>query len=459
MPAAISLFVKHAPPVKKAASLIAEGDVEEEEEEEEDDDDDGPPPLTSDSEDDDDDDDSASSDDEVAPKKKKATKAEVSFAQRVRKVSFGEDVWRAGRDLEAVLDAPREMTTLVQTTSQASLSLTLPLARQIINKSGADTIAVPVWRKVTTPPLGSVEELAIDKYERYYKEIKVESMQQVAQDGLEILKDQFEERFFDDKRVLDRDLVALKLDPTINIKRVLVDKALIARAERVYNEMYWKTERELGKDKSPNKQKKKKSRRSSARPAGGSAGSAPSLLTQMQLPPDSSDGDSDDDNSDDDDDELGEIPKVRRGATRQGGDDPLCTPRLSFSRASHSCAPRPRALRARAPRSSPRLSRFFPVGPSAPRALVGSSSQFQEARSVLRRQRPLRRPRLLELATRHSACARFDGPTRFHRPAVGVDLGDRLQHPREFRVRPAPEHARQVHLGDGAVQPEPRVAV
>ena len=171
MPAAISIFAKHAPPVKKAASLIAEGDVEEEEEEDDDnDDDDDAPPLTSGSEDDDDDDDSASSDDEVAPKKKIATKAEVSFTQRVRKVAFGDDVWRAGRDLEAVLDAPREMTTLVQTTSQASLSLTLPLARQIINKCGADTVAVPVWRKVTTPPLGSVEELAIDKYERYYKE-------------------------------------------------------------------------------------------------------------------------------------------------------------------------------------------------------------------------------------------------------------------------------------------------
>ena len=118
MPAAISIFVKHAPRVKKAASLIAEGnvDVEEEEEEEDDDnddDDDGPPPLTSGSEDDDDDDDSASSDDEVAPKKKKATKAEVSFTQRVQKVAFGDDVWRTGRDLEAVLDAPREMTTLV----------------------------------------------------------------------------------------------------------------------------------------------------------------------------------------------------------------------------------------------------------------------------------------------------------------------------------------------------------
>ena len=168
MPAAISIFVKHAPPVKKAASLIAEGDVDVEEEEEEDDDndddDDGPPPLTSGSEDDDDDDDSASSDDEVAPKKKKATKAEMTFTQRVRKVAFGDDVWRAGRDLEAVLDAPREMTTLVQTTSQASLSLTLPLARQIINKCGADMVAVPVWRKVSTPTIGSVEELALDKY-------------------------------------------------------------------------------------------------------------------------------------------------------------------------------------------------------------------------------------------------------------------------------------------------------
>jgi hypothetical protein len=63
-----------------------------------------------------------------------------------------------------VLDAPREMTTLVQTTSQASLSLTLPLARQIINKCGADMVAVPVWRKVSTPTIGSVEELALDKY-------------------------------------------------------------------------------------------------------------------------------------------------------------------------------------------------------------------------------------------------------------------------------------------------------
>ena len=33
MPAAISIFVKHAPPVKKAASLIAEGDVDVEKEE------------------------------------------------------------------------------------------------------------------------------------------------------------------------------------------------------------------------------------------------------------------------------------------------------------------------------------------------------------------------------------------------------------------------------------------
>ena len=110
-------------------------------------------------------------------------------------------------------------------------------------------------------------------------------MQKPSQDGLEILKDRFEDRFFDDKRVLDRDLVALKLDQTVNIKRVLVNKALIARADRVYNEMYW--ERELGNHKAPNKQKKKKSCRSAARSAGGPAGSAPSLLTQMQLPPDS----------------------------------------------------------------------------------------------------------------------------------------------------------------------------
>ena len=191
MPAAISIFAKHAPPVKKAASLIAEGDVEEEEEEDDDnDDDDDAPPLTSGSEDDDDDDDSASSDDEVAPKKKIATKAEVSFTQRVRKVAFGDDVWRAGRDLEAVLDAPREMTTLVQTTNTASLTLTLPLARAIINKSNGDTIPVPVWRKkaASKSAAPNVEEIAIEKFERYYKDIQIDSLQQPAQDGLKILR-------------------------------------------------------------------------------------------------------------------------------------------------------------------------------------------------------------------------------------------------------------------------------
>ena len=143
IPDAISFFEKHAPPAKKAASLIAEDDVEEEEE---DDDDNGPPPLMSGSEsEDDDDDDSASSDDDtpVAPKKK-STKAEVSFAQRVQKVAFGDNIWRTGCDFEAVLDSIREMTMLVQTTSQAPLLLTHSLARQIINKCGVGTIAVPV---------------------------------------------------------------------------------------------------------------------------------------------------------------------------------------------------------------------------------------------------------------------------------------------------------------------------
>ena len=74
---------------------------------------------------------------------------------------------------------------------------------------------------------------------------------------------------------------ALKLDPSVSIKRVLVNKTLVTRAERAYNEMYWKTERELGKDKSPNEQKKKKSWRSAARPAG----PASSLLERIQLPP------------------------------------------------------------------------------------------------------------------------------------------------------------------------------
>ena len=163
MPGALDVFKKHAAQVKKPASLLTE------DEEEDDDGDDEPPPLMSGSEsesdsEDDDDDDSASSEDDtpVAPKKK--SKAEISFAQRVQNVAISDDVWRAGRDLEAVLDAPREMTTLVQTTSQASLSLTLPLARQIINKCGADMVAVPVWRKVSTPTIGSVEELALDKY-------------------------------------------------------------------------------------------------------------------------------------------------------------------------------------------------------------------------------------------------------------------------------------------------------
>jgi hypothetical protein len=257
---------------------------------------------------DDDDDDSASSEDDtpVAPKKK--SKAEISFAQRVQNVAISDDVWRAGRDLEAVLDAPREMTTLVQTTNTASLTLTLPLARAIINKSNGDTIPVPVWRKkaASKSAAPNVEEIAIEKFERYYKDIQIGSLQQPAQDGLKILAVQFEERFFADKNITNRDLIALKLDPSVNLKRVLVDKMLIARADRAYNEMYWKTERELGKDKSPNKAKKKKSRRSAARPAG----SKGSLLERMQLPPDSDDDSDDISSSSDSDDDENEMPKL-----------------------------------------------------------------------------------------------------------------------------------------------------
>ena len=59
----------------------------------------------------------------------------------------------------------------------------------------------------------------------------------------------------------DRDLLGLKLDLTITSKQVLVDKTLVARAERVYNEVYYATEREMSKDKPfPNKGKKKKTK-------------------------------------------------------------------------------------------------------------------------------------------------------------------------------------------------------
>ena len=56
-------------------------------------------------------------------------------------------------------------------------------------------------------------------------------------------------RFFEDKNVCDRDLLALKLDPTVDIRAVLVKKALIARAEKIYIETFTATERELGKEK------------------------------------------------------------------------------------------------------------------------------------------------------------------------------------------------------------------
>ena len=49
-------------------------------------------------------------------------------------------------------------------------------------------------------------------------------MQQPAQDGLKILAVQFEERFFADKNFTNRDLIALKLDSSVNLKRVLVGK-------------------------------------------------------------------------------------------------------------------------------------------------------------------------------------------------------------------------------------------
>ena len=200
------------------------------------------------------------------------------------------------------------MTTLVQTTNTAPLTLTLPLAHAITKKSNGDTISVPVWRKKSSNSAApNVDEIATDKFERYYKDIQIEPLQQPAQDGLKILAVQFQERFFADKNITNRDLIALKADPSANIKRVLVDKMLIARADRAYNEMYWTMERELGKGKSPNKQKKKKKKswRSAARPAG----SAPSLLERMQLPPDSDD-DSDDVSSSDSDDGLGEMPKL-----------------------------------------------------------------------------------------------------------------------------------------------------
>ena len=156
----------------------------------------------------------------------------------IRSDGDADDVWRAGRDLEVVLDGPRQMTTLVQTTDQQSLSLTLPLARQIINQCDNGTIAVPVWRKHTTPvpESSSAKQIATEKFERHYKDIKVGSLQLPAQEGLEILKSELLQRFFDDKRISDRDLIALKLDPSVNTKPVLVDKALLcpsrARVQR-----------------------------------------------------------------------------------------------------------------------------------------------------------------------------------------------------------------------------------
>ena len=110
MPGALDVYKKHAAQVRKPASLLTE------DEEEDDDGDDEPPPLMSGSEsesesEDDDDIDSASSEDDtpVAPKKK--SKAEISFAQRVQNIAISDDVWRAGRDLEAVLDAMWEIST------------------------------------------------------------------------------------------------------------------------------------------------------------------------------------------------------------------------------------------------------------------------------------------------------------------------------------------------------------
>ena len=207
MPAAQTVFSAHAAAPSATALL-------------DDDDDDEPPPLLDDEdsddsdEDDSDSDDDDNSDDENDGERlvtKKKSKSQLSHSQRTQRISLSDDTWRAGRDLEAALKLPHDMTTYVQTTRIASLSVTLPLARAIMNQSESDTITVPMWRKTAISSNGLAEDGTLTAFERYYKNAKIKSLQDCAADAPPIIASEFEARFFADK--LDSDPHMMPQEP------------------------------------------------------------------------------------------------------------------------------------------------------------------------------------------------------------------------------------------------------
>jgi hypothetical protein len=187
--------------------------------------------------------DSLSDDSDFGPatkrkKKKNASSlsGEKKYEAQLLKYRPSLQQWSDGHALVAVLKNPRSFDKLIQTSNNETTHMTLPLVRAVIKITTTKKVQVSSWERHSA---SGALKLA-------HHRVAADTLPQVVQTARETLVEELEERFFSPWMIPDRDLLAMMLNPQVDIKSVTNSEADALRARRLYAQSFREIAAEKG---------------------------------------------------------------------------------------------------------------------------------------------------------------------------------------------------------------------
>jgi hypothetical protein len=195
------------------------------------------------------------------------------------------DQWSAGHSLVAVLRHPRTFDKLIQTSNNETTDKALHLVRGVIKLSSTKKLTVSLWERQNATGIVKL----------VHTRVLASTLPVAVLTAREILVEQLEERFFAVESIPDRDLIAMMLNPQVDVKSVTNSDAVSLKARRLYSQCYRDIEAEKGLSP-PSGRKRVKAKR--VRPSR----SGDLSLVDIAMLQGSLSSDEDNDNADDSDD-------------------------------------------------------------------------------------------------------------------------------------------------------------
>jgi len=133
------------------------------------------------------------------------------------------DDWKAAKSFVSFLAAPREFDKLVQYSKAEMTDRAHALVRACITVNTSPFVSIAVWERDVAGAL----KLAT-------KEVAASELHPAAAAGRATLVKELKSRLFALDAIVDRDLVAMMLNPLINVEVVTGSKSVAAKARRLY---------------------------------------------------------------------------------------------------------------------------------------------------------------------------------------------------------------------------------